>query len=155
MREMDTPILSQLSFRCGVRRMASVWGKSPRSPALNLELARSFGATEVIQVGTPEGDARMAELRTTPFDLGVEAAGVTESLQQTGPFARVGGRTGILAWHYAPRSVDCGPWHMRGLNVLNAGPMISTDHNVDIMQRAVWLMELGVFGLSEPVTHSH
>lgn len=113
--------------------------------ARNLELARSFGATEVIQVGTPADDARMTELWKTPFDLVVEAAGATEPLQQAGSFARIGGRIGIFAWHYAPRSVDFGLWHMRGLKVLNAAPMISTDHNVDHMQRAGWLMERGVF----------
>ena len=121
----------------------------------NLELARSFGATDLIQVGTPEGDAVMAALRADPFDLVVEAAGVEETLQEAGSYVRTGGRLSMFAWHHVGFPVDFGLWHMRGLTVLNAAPMISTDHNVDHMQRAVRLLENGLFDQRELVTHRH
>ena len=123
--------------------------------AANLELARSFGATRIIQVGTPAGDAEMGALKANRFDLVVEAAGVAETLKEAGDFVRTGGRLSIFAWHHTPRAVDFGLWHMRGLTVLNAAPMISTDHNVQHMQRAVRLLESGLFDQRRLVTHRH
>lgn len=121
----------------------------------NLELAKRYGATETINSGTPEGQARLQELQTDPFDLVVECAGVSSTLQDAGMLTRRGGRLAIFAWHHAPRTVDFGTWHMRGLKVLNSAPSISRDHNVDHMQRAVWLLERGVFDMSALVTHRH
>lgn len=121
----------------------------------NLALARQYGATETINSGTPEGRARLAELQAEPFDLVVECAGVAATLEDAGKLTRPGGRLAIFAWHHAPRAVDLGNWHLRGLKVLNAAPSISADHNVDNMQRAVWLLERGVFDLSSMLTHRH
>ena len=121
----------------------------------NLDLARAYGATEVIQVGTPDGDARMEALKGEPFDLVVEAAGAAKTLQAAGDFARVGGRISVFAWHHAPRTVDFGQWHMQGIRMFHAAPMISTDRNVGIMQRAVWLLERGTFQMQELITHRH
>lgn len=121
----------------------------------NLELAREFGATDVIQVGTPVGDAKLESLKERLFDLVVEAAGAEAPLQSAGSYLRTGGRLSIFAWHHEPRAVDFGLWHMRGLRVLNAAPMISTDHNVDNMARAVRLLENGVFDQRKLVTHRH
>jgi 2-desacetyl-2-hydroxyethyl bacteriochlorophyllide A dehydrogenase len=123
--------------------------------AHNLELAREFGATEVIHVGTPEGNARLEEFKSQPFDLVVEAAGVEATVQQASLFARNGGRLAIFAWHHTPRSLDLGVWHLRGLKVPNVAPNIGTDHNTSSMARAIRLLERGVFDLSQLVTHRH
>jgi len=121
----------------------------------NLELARKFGASETINSSTPEGQARLKELEEQPFDLVVECAGVPSTLASAGKLTRRGGRLAIFAWHHDPRSIDFGVWHMRGLKVLNSSPGIGVDHNVNAMQRAVWLLERGVFDLKELVTHRH
>ncbi len=123
--------------------------------AENLALAQEFGATEVINVGTPEGQARLEELKSQPFDLVIEAAGVESTLQVAGSLTRPGGRLSVFAWHHQPRTVDFGLWHMRGLKVLNSAPGIGRDHNINNMQRAVALLERGVFDLSKLVTHRH
>ena len=121
----------------------------------NLELARSFGATKVIQSGTPEGDAQLGAYRDDPFDLVVEAAGAPATLQMAGGLVRTGGRLGMFAWHHAPVAVDFSTWHMSGLTVLNSSPFITIDRNINYMERAVRLMEKGVFDQSELVTHRH
>ncbi len=121
----------------------------------NLELAREFGATEVINSATAAGQARLEELRDQPFDLVVEAAGVERTVQQAGGLTRPGGRLSIFAWHHQPRTLDLGLWHMRGLKVLNSAPGIGRDHNINNMQRAVALLERGVFDLRKLVTHRH
>jgi threonine dehydrogenase-like Zn-dependent dehydrogenase len=123
--------------------------------AENLALAREYGATEVVNTGTPEGAARLAELAQQPFDLVIEAAGAESTLQQAGGLTRPGGRLAMFAWHHQPRTVDMGLWHLRGLKVLNTAPGIGIDHHINNMQRAVWLMERGLFDLSKLVTHRH
>lgn len=121
----------------------------------NLELAATFGATEVLQIGTPEAEKRLRELEDEPFDLVVEASGAAEALALCSTLTRIGGRIGIFSWHHTPRTVDLGTWHIRGLKVLNAGPNISTDRNVSQMARAVRLMERGLFDQRPLITHRH
>lgn len=121
----------------------------------NLELARAFGATRTIQVGTAQGDAEMSALQDEPFDLVVEAAGVEDTLQRASLYVRAAGRLAIFAWHHEPRLVDVGRWLVFGQKVLNVGPRISADHNVDNMARTVRLLENGVFDQRELVTHRH
>jgi len=123
--------------------------------AHNLALAQEFGATEVINAATADGQVRLEELQRQPFDLVVEAAGVEETIQMAGSLTRSGGRLAIFAWHHTPRTVDMGLWHTRGLKVLNSAPGIGRDHNVNKMQRAVALLERGVFNLDRLVTHRH
>ena len=121
----------------------------------NLELARKFGATEVIQTGTPAGDARLEELRKRRFDLVIEAAGVEPTVRDAGDFVRGGGRLAIFAWHHAPRTLDLGLWHMRGITVLNSAPGIGIDHNTNSFERAVRLMDRGWFNQTELISHRH
>ena len=121
----------------------------------NLDLAREYGATEVINTGTPEGKARLEALKAKPFDLVIEAAGVAETIQMAASLTRPGGRVAVFAWHHTPRSLDLGLWHMRGLKVLNTAPGIGTDRKVSHMERAARLLERGVFNLSKLVTHRH
>lgn len=121
----------------------------------NLELARKFGATEVIHAGSDEGQKRLEQLRLEPFDLVIEAAASPRTLQSAGDYCRQGGRLAIFSWHHEPRMVDMGVWHIKGLTVLNSAPGIGTDHNVNSMVRAVQLLERGVFDMRELVTHRH
>jgi len=121
----------------------------------NLELARKYGATEVIQTGTADGDARLEELKQRPFDLVVECAGVESTIGIAPLLVRTGGRLSIFAWHHGFRPVDLGTCHIRGLALLNSAPGIGTDHNVDTFERAQRLIERGVFDLNDLVTHRH
>ncbi len=120
-----------------------------------LKLAKAFGATETIQVGTPAGDARMEELKGNPFDLVIEASGALPPLQKAGLLTRRGGRLSVFSWHHGPREVDFGVWHMRGLKVLNSAPLIAIDHNVQHNLRAVRLIEKGTFDQTKLITHRH
>ena len=123
--------------------------------AENLALSREYGATEVINSATDAGKARLEELKQRPFDLVIEAAGVESTIQMAGALTRPGGRLSIFAWHHGLRTVDMTPWHLRGLKVLNSAPGIGTDHNISSMQRAVYLLERGLFDMRKMVTHRH
>jgi threonine dehydrogenase-like Zn-dependent dehydrogenase len=121
----------------------------------NLDLARQFGATELIDAASPQGQQRLSELKAQPFDLVIESAGTAATIQSAGEYCRHGGRLAIFAWHHDPRALDLGLWHMRGLKVLNCAPGIGTDHNISSFQRAATLLELGRFDLGKLVTHRH
>ena len=119
----------------------------------NLELARSFGATHTINTGTEEGRAEMRELK--PFDLVVECAGIQETVDEGTRLTRQGGRLSIFSWHHQPRSVPLGAWHIKGLTVTNVGPAISSDLRINFMERAVRLIDCGMFDQSDLITHRH
>jgi len=121
----------------------------------NLELAEQFGASETVRAGTPEGQARLDELRDDPFDLVVEAAGVESTLQAAGGLTRPGGRLGVFAWHHDPRSIDFGEWHVKGIKTLNVGPRIAADRNINTFKRAIRLMLNGTFDQRQLITHRH
>ena len=121
----------------------------------NLELAREFGATETIQIGTATGDARLEQLRSSPFDLVVEAAGAEQALQAAAGLTRAGGRLCIFSWHHKPRTVNFGEWHVKGLTVVNSSPSIAHDHNTNYFHRAIRLLSNGTFDMSKLVTHRH
>jgi threonine dehydrogenase-like Zn-dependent dehydrogenase len=121
----------------------------------NLELARQFGATEVIDAGSAEGQARLKALEKEPLDLVVEAAGAAATLAQATELVRPGGKLGIFAWHHQPRPVDLSAWHMRGIRVMNCAPNIGRDRNEETWERAIRLMERGIFDMTPMVTHRH
>lgn len=121
----------------------------------NLELARRFGATEVIDIRGEAGKARLAALEKEPFDLVVEAAGAPTTVDPASRLVRTGGKLGIFAWHHEPRSVDLGFWHMRGLRVMNCAPGIGADRNERSWERAIRLLDRGVFDMAPLVTHRH
>ena len=121
----------------------------------NLGLARQYGATETIQIGTSAGDARLEQLKADPFDLVVEAAGAEQALQSAAGLTRAGGRLSIFSWHHKPRTVNFGEWHVKGLTVVNSSPLIARDHNVNYFHRAIRLLCNGTFDMSKLVTHRH
>lgn len=119
----------------------------------NLDLAREFGATEVIRSDTDEGRARLEALKQDRFDCVIEAAGVAETLQAAAELTRPGGRLSIFAWHHQPRTLNLTPWHLGGLKVLNTAPGIGTDSRLNHAQRAIRLMERGIIQMTKLVTH--
>ncbi|MDA0789023.1 MAG: zinc-binding dehydrogenase [Proteobacteria bacterium] len=121
----------------------------------NLALARSYGATHTINTGTDAGREELQSLRSKPFDLVVECAGIQDTIDQATTLTRRGGRLGIFSWHHQPRTVNLGAWHGGGFTVVNSSPMINTDRSVSDMERAVRLIECGMFDQSQLVTHRH
>jgi threonine dehydrogenase-like Zn-dependent dehydrogenase len=119
-----------------------------------LELARQFGADQVINLNTPEGVQAVEALKANPVDLLVEAAGAQAAFDLNYSILRQAGRLNIFSWHKADyRQVDLGAWHMMGIQVYNASPNISTDFP-RIFARTVPMMKKGVFDLEPLVTHA-
>lgn len=76
----------------------------------NLELARSFGATHIINSGTDQGRGELEELQKNRFDLVVECVGIQATLDQATKLTRRGGRLAIFSWHHQPRSINLGAY---------------------------------------------
>ena len=140
----------QLLGRCPLAELI-VADVKPR----NLQLAREFGATEVVDAGSQAGQARLKALQEEPLDLVVEAAGAAATLSQATELVRPGGKLGIFAWHHQPRPVDLGVWHMRGIRVMNCAPSIGRDRNEETWERAIRLITRGTFDMAPLVTHRH
>jgi threonine dehydrogenase-like Zn-dependent dehydrogenase len=140
----------QLLARCPLAELI-VADVKPR----NLQLAREFGATEVIDAASAPGQARLKALQKEPFDLVVEAAGAAATLSQATELVRPGGKLGIFAWHHEPRPVDLGTWHMCGIRVMNCAPGIGHDRNEQTWERAIRLLDRGTFNMAPLVTHRH
>lgn len=118
-----------------------------------LELARQFGADQVINLATPEGMQAVEALKAHPVDVMVEAAGAQPAFDLNYGILRQAGRLNIFSWHKEPfRKVDLGAWHMMGIEVYNASPNISPNF-AKIFSRTVPLMEKGTFDLKPLVTH--
>jgi threonine dehydrogenase-like Zn-dependent dehydrogenase len=118
-----------------------------------LELARQFGADQVINSSTDEGKRAIEALKANPVDVMIEAAGAQPAFDLNYEILRQAGRLNIFSWHKGgDRRVDLGAWHMSGFQVYNASPNISS-HFAQIFARTVPLMKKGVFDLKPLVTH--
>lgn len=122
----------------------------------NLELARAFGANHVIQADTEAGRKELEIFQQNrSFDLVVESVGTQSVIEDADLYVKKGGRLAIFAWHHGNRTVDMGRWHLSGIKVLNSAPQISADSAINYLERAVRLMERGVFQQEQLVTHRY
>lgn len=121
----------------------------------NLKVAQSLGATRIINGSTDRGRSEIEALSRTPFDLVVECAEVQETVDLATKLTRRGGRLAIFSWHHTARTVDLRAWHIGGFTVINASPQNSTDRSVNTFQRAIHLIECGMFDQSQLITHRH
>lgn len=96
----------------------------------NLEMAKSFGADEIINSSTPEGQVRLKDLQAQPFDVAYECSGVASTLDWCSKLLTDGGTLGIYAWHHDSRTVDTSIWHVRGFKVLNVSPPIIKNERI-------------------------
>lgn len=122
----------------------------------NLKLAKMFGATETLDISTEDGKKRIEELQKKPFDITIEASGATTALDQSTKCTRTGGKLGLYAWHHQARSIDTSEWHMKGLQVLNVSPFItSEDRPLRSFEAADRLNSCGVIQQSQLITHKY
>jgi threonine dehydrogenase-like Zn-dependent dehydrogenase len=121
-----------------------------------LAQALAYGAHETINSSTAEGAARLAELCAQPFDIAYECSAAATSLEWCTKLLREGGRLGLYAWHHGSRSVDTTAWHVKGLQVLNVAPGItSNERRFRSFEAADALMRAGIVDQSKLITHRY
>lgn len=87
-----------------------------------------------------------------PCDVVFEASGTRAGLELAASLVRVGGTLVLFGHQEGPTTIDGTLWHMRGLRVLNASPMIAADFT-QVFYRTVGLLGAGALDLSHIVSH--
>jgi threonine dehydrogenase-like Zn-dependent dehydrogenase len=87
-----------------------------------------------------------------PCDVVFEASGKASGLKRASELVRVGGTLVLFGHQEGDATVDGTLWHMRGITVLNASPMIAPDFT-QIFYRTVGLLERGTLDMSSLITH--
>jgi threonine dehydrogenase-like Zn-dependent dehydrogenase len=153
-RVLDNTLLRQLiGFDIRAERLAS---------------ARASGATatfrsdglDVLQEVEASVDRRpmptsyvLPGLQNGPLDVVFETSGSAEGLDLAAELARVGGTVVMFGHQRGKVQIDGTLWHMKGLRVLNASPMIASDFH-QIFYRTAALMTAGRLTLDGLITHT-
>lgn len=123
--------------------------------AKNLELAKSYGATEVINITEPGANERLEGLKDQ-FDIAYEASGAKSALEWCTKLHKYGGSIGLYAWHHDPRTVDTSLWHYKGTKIFNVSPPITTNERLlRSFEAADLLMSSGKVNQEKLITHRY
>jgi L-iditol 2-dehydrogenase len=117
-------------------------------------LAKSLGASYVMNPKTEDVRARVKELTGGKgVDIGVEAAGIQETLDLTGDLVRMEGKLEVFGFHQGePRSVPWGYWNWMAFQIVN-GHTRSGHIYVEGMKLGLQLLESGKLNMKPLVTH--
>ncbi|MCF7808296.1 MAG: alcohol dehydrogenase catalytic domain-containing protein [Candidatus Marinimicrobia bacterium] len=92
-------------------------------------------------------------LSNAKVDIGVEAAGLQETLDLTAGLVRMEGKLEIFGFHQGtPRSVDLGYWNWMAFDIIN-GHSRSDYKYMDGLRTAIELLENGDLNCSRLITH--
>ncbi|HEY8803680.1 MAG TPA: zinc-binding dehydrogenase [Clostridium sp.] len=123
--------------------------------AENLELAKAYGATEVINITVPGANERLEELKDQ-FDIAYEASGAKSALDWCTKLSKYGGSIGLYAWHHEPRLMDTSTWHYKGTKILNVSPPITTNERLfRSFEASDLLMSCGKVSQENLITHRY
>jgi threonine dehydrogenase-like Zn-dependent dehydrogenase len=129
-----------------------------------LELAKQFGATDVMRAG----DGRNAKatavshrgleslaldveaLQKRSIDTVIDCSGIQQGLELSSHIVRRGGRVVLFGWNHGVASFPGDLWHMNGLTIVNATPASATR---DLWPPAIRLLARGQIDLRPLVTH--
>lgn len=122
----------------------------------NLQLAKEYGATRVINPAAPDDRAQLEEYGDEYFDITFECSGAKEPLEMCTKLVRKGGKLVIYSWHHDPRLIDTSAWHVKGIKVLNTSPNITADERpFRSFVAADRLMASGKLDQSRLITHRY
>jgi threonine dehydrogenase-like Zn-dependent dehydrogenase len=111
-----------------------------------LEMARTFGATDVI-------DARSADvgsLQSLSLDTVIDCSGSQNGLNLSSQIVRKGGRLNLFGWNHGTGQFPGDLWHMNGITVVNSAPNSAVR---DPWPVAIRMLERGQIDLKPLVSH--
>jgi threonine dehydrogenase-like Zn-dependent dehydrogenase len=94
----------------------------------------------------------LPDVQNGPLDVVYETSGTVSGLKLASQLARVGGTVVMFGHQHGPITIDGTQWHLKGLRVLNASPMIAEDFH-EIFYRTAALMSAGRLSLDGLITH--
>lgn len=119
--------------------------------ASRLDLARSFGATEVHDLSQTNPDDLIRELHQRDIDIVIDASGSQSGLDLATRLVRRGGQINLFGWIKGTKATfDPSAWHMGGFTIVNSSPSAKLR---DPFPVAVQLIEHGLVDLKPLVTH--
>jgi L-iditol 2-dehydrogenase len=121
----------------------------------NLEIAKKFGATKVINLKDRDGKEELEKYKDY-FDISYEASGTNMGMDWCTKTTKGGGSIGLYGWIHSSSTVDTSSWHGKGLKVLNVSPAIATDQRpMRSFERAEILMSIGKIYQDRLITNKY
>ena len=118
-----------------------------------LSIARSYGASEVYNLSSPEAEKVIDEIkRNGGADLICECTGVEAALNLSYSLMKTSGKLNQFAWHRRVCSYDATQQHLGGWKVYNTSPFIDS-HIEDRIAQTAKLMSIGKFCQKRLITH--
>ena len=117
------------------------------------DIAAVYAAVDELVVRRPMPNSYVLPgLENGPLDIAFETSGTKPGLALAASLLRVGGTLVMFGHQRGPVTIDGTQWHLKGLRVLNASPMIAEDFH-QIFYRTAALMQSGRLNLSGLITH--
>jgi threonine dehydrogenase-like Zn-dependent dehydrogenase len=119
-----------------------------------MALAKKYGATESFLLGTPESDARIAQIKAEGgAEVVMECSGSESGFQFANELLRNSGVLNLFGWQRGYPTFNGTPWHLKGIRIFNTAPNINK-HFTDVLKPTERLMRRGVFQTADLVTHT-
>lgn len=119
-----------------------------------LDLARKLGATHTLNAKSENVRAVVKDLTGGKgIDIGVEGAGIQQTLDLTTDLVRMEGKLEVFGFHQGePRKVNWGYWNWMAFDIVN-GHTRSGNIYVEGMKLGLQLLESGKLDMTSLVTH--
>ena len=121
----------------------------------NLKVAREYFPEGCYNTGTPEGQAKIDEIKARGgVNVVIEFAAAEATFKLANELtAGVGGKLVFGAWHRGERAIDGNRWHTTGLTVLNVAPKTNPRFK-DLTAPTGALIARGLYDTRRLVTHT-
>lgn len=118
-----------------------------------LKLAKKYGADACYRSDTREGkEAIKALIEDGGTDIVVECSGSQAGLSLACDLVKTCGTISNFAWHRGERTINCTPWHLRGIEIINTSD--ARDPHFPLQAKKTEnLVKAGVFDQRDLVTH--
>ncbi len=121
----------------------------------NLEIAKIFGATRVINFNDKDGREKL-EKNKDYFDISYETSSKNIGMDWCTKVTKIGGSMGFFGWTHGFSTVDTDSWHRKGLKVLNISPGMVIDQRIKKnFERADMLMSIGKICQDRLITNKY
>lgn len=118
-----------------------------------LDIARECGADACYLSNSPEGRAAIEDMiQKGGIDIVVECSGSQPGLQLACDLVKTCGTISNFAWHRGERTINCTPWHLRGIEIVNTSDARDPHFPLQAAKTAK-LVKAGVFDQRKLVTH--